>query len=91
MSSKLNNSHTSSVGKYEDEECVNSTSQISKSYIGTVSRGFNTKGSGGNSNTSQHSLVSNETMSSSKSFESYYRDIFTKLPYNTQRAYIRAC
>ena len=88
MSSKLNNSHTSSVGKYEDEECVNSTSQISKSYIGTVSRGFNTKGSGGNSNTSQHSLVSNETMSSSKSFESYYRDIFTKLPYNTQRAYI---
>ena len=33
-------------------------------------------------------LITSQCSSSDKNVESYYQDIFTKLPYNTQRAYI---
>ena len=50
--------------------------------------GYYDSGSGSTKGGVNSQLVSPSRSSSTHDVESYYREIFTKLPYNTQRAYI---
>ena len=86
MSSKTNSSYlptTQLVNSNSD-----SSSQPQNSSSATVPA-FGIEYSRGKQHTSgSNDLTTSQISSSDKNVESYYQDIFTKLPYNTQRAYI---
>jgi len=86
MSSKTNSSYlptTQLVNSNSD-----SSSQPQDSSSATVPA-FGIEYSRGKQHTSgSNDLTTSQISSSDKNVESYYQDIFTKLPYNTQRAYI---
>lgn len=86
MSSKTNSSYlltTQLVNSNSD-----SSSQPQDSSSATVPA-FGIEYSRGKQHTSgSDDLTTSQFSSSDKNVESYYQDIFTKLPYNTQRAYI---
>ena len=86
MPSKTNSSYlltTQLVNSNSD-----SSSQPQESSSATVPA-FGIEYSRGKQHTSgSDGLTTSQCSSSDKNVESYYQDIFTKLPYNTQRAYI---
>ena len=86
MPSKTNSSYlltTQLVNSNSD-----SSSQPQDSSSATVPA-FGIEYSRGKQHTSgSDDLTTSQFSSSDRNFESYYQDIFTKLPYNTQRAYI---